>query len=86
MRSAIKRKSDKEVKQVDTKCCRCSCLYKGNTMETAGLVLIIGLSCSALILALRSLTKEITKELSGIRQGLDKILRHLDEKRDGKTE
>lgn len=51
-------------------------------MENVGLIIIIGFGFSMLFLSLDWVTKKITKELSGIRQSLDKILRHLDEKND----
>ena len=51
-------------------------------MESVGLIIVIGIGISMLILALGSMAKKITEELSGIRQSLDKILRHLEEKND----
>lgn len=51
-------------------------------MESVGLIIVIGGSFSMLILSLGWVTKKITEELRGIRQSLDKILRHLDEKND----
>ncbi len=55
-------------------------------MESVGLIIIIGVSFSMLVLALDSVTKKITKELNGIKQSLDKILRHLEEKSNKKAE
>ena len=55
-------------------------------MESVGLIIIIGVSFSMLVLALGSMAKKITEELSRIGQSLDKILRHLDEKNDQKEE
>ncbi len=43
-------------------------------MESVGLIIVIGVSFSMLVLALGSVTKKITKKLSGIKQSLDKIL------------
>ena len=57
-------------------------------METVGsaIVIMIGVSSIGLLWGMHFLNKTIIKELSGIKQSLDKILRHLEEKNDKKSE
>ena len=55
-------------------------------MENIGLIIQIGAYFVLLIWILHGMTKKITGALSGIKESLDKILEHLDEKSDKQEE